>query len=84
MRDHMSTESFTDAVNKIPHMGYTTRIDLALKLAKAELFERANGGRDDVPKVLIVITDGSQVLHRLLKVGLEKSDQTVGQSLSQN
>ena len=30
--------SFADAVNAIPHMGYTTRIDLALLKAERELF----------------------------------------------
>ena len=60
LRDHMSTRSFNQAVNAIPHMGYTTRIDLALKLAQREMFAYRNGGRSGVKKVLIVLTDGSQ------------------------
>ena len=52
--------SFKQEVDGIPLMGYTTRIDRAFELAKAELFQVENGGRADVPKVLILLTDGSQ------------------------
>lgn len=41
-------------------MGYQTRIDKALQQAKTEMFSRQNGARDNVPKILILLTDGSQ------------------------
>ena len=52
--------SFNNAVDSIPLIGYMTRIDLALKVANEEMFAAENGGRVDVPKVLILVTDGTQ------------------------
>ena len=51
---------FNKAVDDIPLMSKTTRTDKALRLAKNELFTTANGAREGVPKVLIVVIDGSQ------------------------
>ena len=58
--DHSTLFSFNEAVDKIPLMGYTTRIDKALRLSLRELFLMANGGRRGIPKILILMTDGSQ------------------------
>ena len=52
--------SFNNAVDKIPLMGSTTRIDKALRLSKNEMFTIKNGGRPGVTKLLILLTDGSQ------------------------
>jgi len=52
--------SFEAAVDAIPIMGFTTRIDLALVKARDELFATSNGARDGVHKTLVVITDGHQ------------------------
>ena len=52
--------SFNEAVDGIPLMGKTTRIDKALRLAQREMFSLSNGGRPGRPKVLILLTDGSQ------------------------
>ena len=60
LNDHTDLSSFSAAVDKIPLMGSTTRIDKALRLTKKEMFSAANGGRTGVPKVVILLTDGSQ------------------------
>ena len=60
LNDHSSFSSFNDAVDKIPLMGSTTRIDKALRLSQKELFTLPNGGRPGIPKILILLTDGSQ------------------------
>ena len=58
--EHNNIHTFNKAVDDIPHMGSTTRIDKALRLAHDELFKEKNGARFRVNKVLILLTDGSQ------------------------
>lgn len=41
-------------------MGAQTRIDLALKMAKTEMFKKENGARAGLPRVLVLLTDGAQ------------------------
>ena len=53
-------DGFLAAVDKLPLFGHTTRIDKALNMAKTEMFTAENGGRPNVPKLIIVLTDGSQ------------------------
>nr|XP_047125019.1 uncharacterized protein LOC101240985 isoform X1 [Hydra vulgaris] len=53
-------DSFNDAVDRIPLMGHTTRIDKGLRLAQKEMFKVENGGRPGVSKLLVLLTDGSQ------------------------
>ena len=60
MNDHTDLTSFNAAVDKIPLMGSTTRIDKALRLTQKEMYSLGNGARPGVPKVLILLTDGSQ------------------------
>ena len=60
LSDYNDISSFNKAVDKIPLMGSTTRIDKALRLARKELFSIANGGRAGATKLLILLTDGSQ------------------------
>ena len=60
MSDHTDFKSFKAAVDAIPLMGFTTRIDRALRLTQKELFSEANGDRPDVRNVLILLTDGTQ------------------------
>ena len=55
---------FNALVDKVPFMGYTTRIDRALKLVSKEMFEESNGARAGVPKILFVLTDGTQTKDR--------------------
>ena len=49
-----------NAIDHIPLMGQTTRIDRAFRLVQSEMFAKENGGRENVPKLLILMTDGSQ------------------------
>lgn len=60
LNDHTSLGSFYQAVDNIPLMGHTTRIDKALRKTQSEMFTIANGGRPGAGKVLILLTDGSQ------------------------
>jgi len=62
MSEHTDINSFKKAVDAIPLMGYTTRIDRALRLSQKELFAPKNGGRDDIRDVLILLTDGTQTI----------------------
>merc|ERR1712136_354052 len=64
MKDHYNLQSFAQAVNRIPLMNSVTRIDLALKKAKEELFQVRNGGRSNTKKLLILLTDGVQTKSR--------------------
>ena len=41
-----------------------TRTDLALKMADDELFIKAGGDRPDKPNVMIVLTDGKQLIQK--------------------
>ena len=60
LKDHTSLTSFYEAVDKIALMGFTTRIDKALRRTQEEMFTIANGGRPGAGKLLILLTDGSQ------------------------
>jgi len=60
LSDHDDVISFNKAVDNIPLMGSTTRIDKALRLTQKEMFSLANGARAGIPKVVILLTDGSQ------------------------
>ena len=60
LKDHTDLLGFNKAVDKIPLMGSTTRIDKAFRLAQQEMFSLPNGARPGIPKVLILLTDGSQ------------------------
>ena len=60
LSDHADIKNFKAAVDKLPLMGYTTRIDKALSMVRDESFLPSNGGRANVPKILFVLTDGTQ------------------------
>lgn len=60
LKDHTSLTSFYEAVDKIALMGFTTRIDKALRMTQEEMFTIANGGRPGTGKLSILLTDGSQ------------------------
>ena len=50
-----------DKINKIPTKqakNWGTRTDLALKMARDQLFTKAGGDRPDRPNVMLVLTDG--------------------------
>ena len=54
---YATTEEFAKAVNALPYEEGQTRIDRALDLAATEIFPEARAG---VPKLALLITDGSQ------------------------
>ena len=54
--------AFATAVDKLPLLRGRTRIDKALKLAFDRLFREEDGMRLDVPKVLVLLTDGAQTV----------------------
>ena len=60
LNDHRDLDTFLSAVDSLPLFGHTTRIDKALKMAKSDMFSAENGGRTNVPKLIILLTDGSQ------------------------
>jgi nitric oxide reductase activation protein len=60
LKDHSDLSSFNKAVDAIPLMNYTTRIDRALRMTEREMFTIKNGARPGINKVLIILTDGSQ------------------------
>lgn len=62
LKDHDSTQGFQEAVNRLPLFGHTTRIDKALRQARDDLFKSENGGRTNIPKMILLLTDGSQTM----------------------
>ncbi len=58
--DYESASDFNKAVDGLPLFGHTTRIDKALLLARDELLKAKNGARANVPKLLVLLTDGAQ------------------------
>ena len=60
LSDHANSENFNKAIRKMPLLGGTTRIDLALEKAFTELFSLQNGMRASTSKLLIILTDGKQ------------------------
>lgn len=61
LNDYDNILSFNDAVDNITFMDTKATIDQALRMAQWMLFTSRNGGRDGVPKLLIVIANGSQI-----------------------
>ena len=57
--DHTNFNSFKDAVDNLPKMGFMTRIDLGLEVALNQMFNIANGMRSNAIKRVLLITDGS-------------------------
>ena len=58
--DHLDLRSFQDAVDKIPFAAGGTRFDKAFGEAANGLFSPNGGVRPDLPKVMIILTDGKQ------------------------
>jgi len=63
-KDHKDISSFNAAVDAIPLMGSTTRIDRALRQTQDEMFTEENGARPGIPKLLILLTDGTQSIDK--------------------
>lgn len=56
--DGLTSDQFRSVLDKVVHKGGYTRLDRALLLAGEKLFSDEEGMRKDIPKVLVVITDG--------------------------
>jgi len=61
---HYDQASFESAVDAIPFLGQSTRIDKALTKVDNELYAEGNGARLHAAKYVILITDGAQSRHR--------------------
>ncbi|XP_048579526.1 collagen alpha-3(VI) chain [Nematostella vectensis] len=60
LTDFYDYKALTKAVDKIPYMGFTTRIDRALLTAATRVFEYRSGMRVNSKRVLVLLTDGQQ------------------------
>merc|ERR1712018_25941 len=58
--DHIHYSTFETALDQIPYVGSTTKIDLGLEVALDEMFQVFNGMRPDVHQTMVLITDGQQ------------------------
>ena len=56
--DGLTSDQFRSVLDKVVREGGYTRLDRALLLAGEKLFSDEEGMRKDIPKVLVVITDG--------------------------
>ena len=60
LTDFYDVDSFKQAVQNLPQEGSITRIGSALKTAYDKLFTKEYGARENVPQILILLTDGKQ------------------------
>ena len=60
LTQYTSYSRFYYAVQRIPYTRGLTRIDLALKMAAEQVFSEDGGVRSNVPKILVLMTDGYQ------------------------
>ena len=58
--DHQTSSSFEAALDALPYLGSTTKINLGLMVALEEMFQVSNGMRLDALRNLFLITDGQQ------------------------
>lgn len=58
--DYKHHEEFTSALEALPYHGKTTRIDKAIVMASKELMTKKGGRREDIPGVMVIMTDGRQ------------------------
>ena len=58
--DHTSYSTFETALEAVPYVGSTTKINLGLDVALEQMFKESNGMRADVPQTMVLITDGQQ------------------------
>ena len=59
LSDFTDTRSLENAVRSIPYCGGNTNTTGALRLARQQIFNIANGDRPDVLNVIVFITDGN-------------------------
>ena len=56
--EKMTYEKFRSILQRVPYQGGHTRLDRALALAAERLFADPESSRKDVPKIMVVLTDG--------------------------
>jgi len=59
LSDFTDATSVANAVRDLEYKAGGTRIDLALRMVRTDVFVTARGDRADVPNVLILVTDGA-------------------------
>lgn len=72
LTQYTSYPRFYYAVQRIPYTRGVTRIDLALKVAAEQVFSEDGGVRSNVPKILVLMTDGYQT-HTRNSLSLDKA-----------
>jgi uncharacterized protein YegL len=60
LTDHVNWNDLEESIDKIPYMGYTTRIDKAVELASHEVFSYRGGMRPVPERIAVLFTDGKQ------------------------
>ena len=60
LSDHQHQEDLINAVESLKYIGRTTRIDKAIVVATKELMTPGAGRREDIPGVMVILTDGRQ------------------------
>lgn len=63
-KDYEYINQFNEAVDAIPLMGHTTHLDKAIRMARNDMFLEENGARGNLPKVLVILTDGAQTKYK--------------------
>ena len=58
--NEITLKEFEMTVDKLPLKGGKIRLDKALRLATSDVFTKEKGMRDNVPKVMFILTDGTQ------------------------
>merc|ERR1712168_1577642 len=81
LTDNDTPARFRRAVQEMKYIGYRTRIDLGFKLAEEEVFNPRNGGRPNVKKIIILLTDGRQTPRNYDPVRASKSLHDQGVSI---
>lgn len=57
---HNNLYMFYDKLEELPAMGNNSRLDKGLRLVQEQMFKTENGAREDVPRVLVLVTSGPQ------------------------
>lgn len=58
--DNLTRENVFKVVDSLQFISGQTRIDLALRMARKDVFSKLGGGRKNVQKILLVFSDGGQ------------------------
>jgi len=54
-----NTQSLESAIRNIPYCNENTNTTGGLRLTRTQIFNTANGDREDVPNVIVLLTDGN-------------------------